>query len=124
MKNKTNLSENLPAPIQGYVETLRQSNPALSPEVERGLLVGRAAALKHAQARANRASLLSGRVGVLVYAHPGIAGVLVFAMLLSLLLMFTAAMQNDEDALLLGDDMPIEAFVDNGFDGWSSGDKL
>ncbi|BEV06976.1 DUF3619 family protein [Methylophilus sp. DW102] len=117
MRIQRHVDDDLPTPLREGVQALKQDDRPLSAAVQDRLAKARQAALaQHAAAHQAR----SGWSDVLSWAswgHPRVAGMAAFSIFFAVGLMFISNSQND-DALLLSDDMPVEAFVDNGFAAW------
>ncbi|MDF0377984.1 DUF3619 family protein [Methylophilus sp. YYY-1] len=123
MRIQRHVDDDLPTPLREGVQALKQDDRPLSAAVQDRLAKARQAALaQHAaahQARSGWSDVLSSAS----WGHPRVAGMAVFSIFFAVGLMFISNSQND-DALLLSDDMPVEAFVDNGFAAWQYSEDI
>lgn len=121
MKKQALSQEALPADVRACVEQLKRHEPPLPPSVERGLYQARQAALGRFAERQQQQHLGSVLAWV-SFGHPRLLSMLAFSVGMLLATMIWVGLQSNEDALMLGDDMPIDAFVDNGFEAWGMSD--
>jgi hypothetical protein len=123
MRIQRHVDDDLPTPLREGVQALKQDDRPLSAAVQDRLAKARQAALaQHAavhQARSGWSDVLSWAS----WGHPRVAGMAAFSIFFVVGLMFISNSQND-DALLLSDDMPVEAFVDNGFAAWQYSEDI
>lgn len=123
MRIQRHTDDDLPTPLREGLQALKQDDRPLSLEVQDRLVKARQAALEqHAVAHRGR-SVWSDVLSWAAWGHPRVAGMAAFSIFFAVGLMFISNSQND-DALLLSDDMPVEAFVDNGFPAWQYSEDI
>lgn len=118
MKKTDDLQQRLPEHLLGYVEQLKSGDAKLTAEIRQRLSQGREAAIQH-YVNTYKSHANTQMPMALVLAWPNMLGVLGLAVGVVLMLMLLMGAQKEQDALMLGDGMPIEAFVDDRFDVWS-----
>lgn len=112
--------DELPAALRQGLADMIQDRP-LSAEVQQRLQQARQAALARVAQPAESPMLQGWALAWL--GHPRAAGMLALSFFLVVSVMVFAPGHND-DALLLSDDMPVEAFVDNAFDAWKYSENI
>ncbi len=123
MRKQPHLEDDLPSPLRVGMEGLKQDERPLPAEVQTRLAAARQAALNR---YTESTQLGHGWMDVLSWAsfgHPKMAGMAALSVMFAFGLFVMSANQND-DALLLSDDLPLEAFVDNGFDAWHYSENI
>lgn len=123
MRKQRHPEDDLPTPLREGVEWLKQDDRPLPAEVEARLADARQAALKRfaesSQAGHGWADVLSWAS----FGHPRMAGMAALSVCFAVGLFVLSASHND-DAMLLSDDLPVEAFVDSGFDAWQYSENI
>lgn len=115
--------DELPIPLRDVVEGLKNHERPLPSHVEVGLLKARQAAIKRFAESSQASHVWSDTLTLASFGHPRMAGMVALSVLFALALFVMTASHND-DALLLSDDLPVEAFVDNGFDAWHYSENI
>lgn len=119
MKHTSANSEALPTTLKHYVHVLKTEVPPLPESARLRLQSARAAALAKHASQLQATAWMGPLASVLTLVHPlrtlSWVSVGVFVLLIAVL---WAGRASTEDALMLGDDFPIDAFVDNGFEPW------
>lgn len=122
MKKQEMLPDVLPEEMRACIEQLKHSEPQLSPTVEKRLYQARQEALGRFAERTQQHQRMGDVLSWVSFGHPRMLSILAFSVGMLIASMIWMGLQNNEDAVMLGDDMPIEAFVDNGFDAWGMGE--
>ncbi len=107
--------DDLPIPLREGVEWLKQDDRPLPAEFEAKLVQARQAALKRFAESSQASHAWSNVLSWAFFGHPRMAGMAALSVCFAVGLFILSASHND-DAMLLSDDLPVEAFVDNGFD--------
>lgn len=123
MRIQRHTDDDLPPPLREGLEALRQDDHPLSAEVQDRLAQARHAALEQYASAPQGHLAWTYVLSSTLWGHPRVAGMAAFSIFLAVGLMFVSNSQND-DALLLSDDMPVEAFVDNGFPAWQYSEDI
>ncbi|MDP8566518.1 DUF3619 family protein [Methylophilus aquaticus] len=124
MRNKRHPEDELPIPLRQYLDVKKQADTLpLSPSVELGLAKARQAALRRFAAQKNNTQRLTDILGWASFGHPRMVGAAALSVCLVVGVMLMMVSQ-PEDAMLLGADLPLEAFVDNGFEPWHYSDQI
>ena len=115
--------DDLPIPLREGVEWLKQDNSPLPAEVEARLVQARQSALKRFAESSQAGHAWSNVLSWASFGHPRMAGMAALSVCFAVGLFVLSANHND-DAMLLSDDLPVEAFVDNGFDAWQYSENI
>lgn len=123
MRKQRHHQDDLPHPLREGVEWLKQDDRPLPAHVETRLAQARQAALqRHAESQ-RAAHPWTEVLSWAAFGHPRMAGMAALSIFVAVSLFVLTASQND-DALLLSDDLPVEAFVDSGFDAWQYSENI
>lgn len=124
MRNERHPDDALPTPLRQYVDGLKQTEDApVDPVIASRLNEARQAALRQYAAQKNSTQRLSDVLDWASFGHPRMLGAAALSICLAVGVMLTMVGQGD-DAMLLGADLPLEAFVDNGFEPWHNADQI
>jgi hypothetical protein len=123
MRKQRHLEDDLPTPLREGVEWLKQDDRPLSAEVETRLADARLAALKRFAESSEAGPAWADVLSWASFGHPRMAGMAALSVFFAVGLFVLSASHND-DALLLSDDLPVEAFVDSGFDAWQYSENI
>jgi hypothetical protein len=123
MRKQRHLEDDLPTPLREGVEWLKQDDRPLSAEVETRLADARLAALKRFAESREAGPAWTDVLSWASFGHPRMAGMAALSVFFAVGLFVLSASHND-DALLLSDDLPVEAFVDSGFDAWQYSENI
>jgi hypothetical protein len=123
MRKQRLLEDDLPIPLREGVEWLKQDDSRLPAEVETRLALARQAALKRFEESSQTGYAWSSVLSWASFGHPRMAGMAALSVFFAVGLFVLTASHND-DAMLLSDDLPVEAFVDNGFDAWQYSENI
>jgi hypothetical protein len=123
MRKQRLLEDDLPIPLREGVEWLKQDDSRLPAEVETRLAQARQAALKRFEESSEAGYAWSNVLSWASFGHPRMAGMAALSVFFAVGLFVLTASHND-DAMLLSDDLPVEAFVDNGFDAWQYSENI
>jgi hypothetical protein len=115
--------DGLPTPLREGVEWLKQDDSPLSAEVEARLVQARQAALQRYTESSQSGRAWSDVLSWASFGHPRMAGMAALSVFFAVGLFVLTASHND-DAMLLSDDLPVEAFVDNGFEAWQYSENI
>lgn len=115
--------DDLPIPLREGVEWLKQDDRPLPAEFEAKLVQARQAALKRFAESSQASHAWSNVLSWASFGHPRMAGMAALSVCFAVGLFILSASHND-DAMLLSDDLPVEAFVDNGFDAWQYSENI
>lgn len=119
MKPSSTPTEELPASLKYYVHVLKTEVPPLPESARLHLQSARKAALARHASQIQATAWMGPLAGALTLVHPlrTFSLISVFASII-LIAVLWAGRASTEDAQMLGDDFPIDAFVDNGFEPW------
>lgn len=109
--------DDLPLHLRECVELLKNDVQPLSAEVETRLTEARQAALRRFAESKQTSQLFGDVLSWASFGHPRMMGAAALSVCLVISVLMVFAQQND-DAMLLSSDLPVEAFVDNGFEPW------
>lgn len=124
MSNQHHPEDALPTPLRQYVDELKKTEALpLSSTVELRLTAARQAALRRFAVQKNNSQRLGDVLSWTAVAHPRLLGAAALSVCLVIGAMLMMVSQT-EDAMLLGADLPLEAFVDNGFEPWHYSDQI
>lgn len=123
MRKQRHQIDDLPVPLRKGVEWLKQDDRPLPAEIESRLAEGRQAALKRFAQSSQAGHAWSDVLSWASFGHPRLAGVAAISVFFAVGLFVLTASHND-DAMLLSDDLPVEAFVDNGFEPWQYSENI
>jgi hypothetical protein len=123
MRKQRHPEDDLPTPLREGVEWLKQDDRPLSAEVETRLADARQAALKRFAESSEAGPAWVDVLSWASFGHPRMAGMAALSVFFAVGLFVLSASHND-DALLLSDDLPVEAFVDSGFDAWQYSENI
>ena len=123
MRKQRLLEDDLPIPLREGVEWLKQDDRRLPAEVETRLAQARQTALKRFEESSQSGYAWSNVLSLASFGHPRMAGMAALSVFFAVGLFVLTASHND-DAMLLSDDLPVEAFVDNGFDAWQYSENI
>lgn len=123
MRKQRHQIDDLPVPLRKGVEWLKQDDRPLPAEIESRLAEGRQAALKRFAQSSQAGHAWSDVLSWASFGHPRMAGVAAISVFFAVGLFVLTASHND-DAMLLSDDLPVEAFVDNGFEPWQYSENI
>lgn len=115
--------DDLPGPLRQGVEWLKHDDSPLPAGVEARLAQARHAALARVEAAARPGHAWTHVLSWASFGHPRMAGMAALSVFFALGLFILTASQND-DAMLLSDDLPVEAFIDSGFDAWQYSENI
>lgn len=123
MKEQDFLQEEIPAPVRACIDQLKQADANHLPaEVERGLYQARQSALAKFAQRKHSHQHLDEVLSWVSFGHPRLMSTMAFFIGVVLATAIWTGLQSNNDAMMLGADMPIEAFADSGFEGWGVND--
>jgi hypothetical protein len=117
MRKQRHPEDDLPVPLRECVDLLKNDTRPLSAEVEARLTEARQAALRQFAESKQTSQLVGDVLSWASFGHPRMLGAAALSVCLVVGMFIISAHHND-DAMLLGEDLPIEAFVDNGFEPW------
>lgn len=123
MRKQRHQIDDLPVPLRKGVEWLKQDDRPLPAEIESRLAEGRQAALKRFAQSSQAGHAWADVLSWASFGHPRMAGVAAISVFFAVGLFVLTASHND-DAMLLSDDLPVEAFVDNGFEPWQYSENI
>jgi hypothetical protein len=117
MRKQRHPEDDLPVPLRECVDLLKNDTRPLSAEVEARLTEARQAALRQFAESKQTSQLVGDVLSWASFGHPRMLGAAALSVCFVVGMFIISAHHND-DAMLLGEDLPIEAFVDNGFEPW------
>lgn len=117
MSKQRHPEDDLPLPLRECVELLKNDVQPLSAEVETRLTEARQAALRRFAETKRTSPAVGDILSWASFGHPRMMGAAALSVCLALGVLMISAQHND-DAMLLSADLPVEAFVDNGFEPW------
>ncbi|HSH87567.1 MAG TPA: DUF3619 family protein [Methylophilus sp.] len=117
MSDQRHPEDDLPLPLRECVDLLKHDVTPLSAEVEARLTKARQAALSRFAENKQTSPAMGDILSWASFGHPRMMGAAALSVCLVISLLVISAQHND-DALLLSADLPVEAFVDNGFEPW------
>ncbi|MEZ0209943.1 MAG: DUF3619 family protein [Methylophilus sp.] len=117
MSDQRHPEDDLPLPLRECVDLLKHDVTPLSAEVEARLTKARQAALSRFAENKQTSPVMGDILSWASFGHPRMMGAAALSVCLVISLLVISAQHND-DALLLSADLPVEAFVDNGFEPW------
>jgi hypothetical protein len=117
MSKQRHPEDDLPLPLRECVELLKNDVQPLSAEVETRLTAARQAALRRFAETKRTSPAVGDILSWASFGHPRMMGAAALSVCLALGVLMISAQHND-DAMLLSADLPVEAFVDNGFEPW------
>ena len=123
MRKQRHQIDDLPASLREGVEWLKQDDRPLPAKIESRLAEGRQAALKRFAESSQAGHAWADVLSWASFGHPFTAGMAVLSVFFAVGLFVLTASHND-DAMLLSDDLPVEAFVDNGFEPWQYSENI
>jgi hypothetical protein len=123
MRKQRHPEDDLPIPLREGIEGLKQDERPLPAEIEARLAQARQAALTRYAESSQGSHVWADVLSWASFGHPRMAGVAALSVFFAVGLFVLTANHND-DALLLSDDLPVEAFVDNGFDAWQYSENI
>lgn len=123
MRKQSHMEDDLPTPLREGVEWLKQDERPLSAEIEARLVQARQAALKKYAESTQRGHPWADVLSWASFGHPRMASMAALSVFFAVGL-FVLSASNNDDAMLLSDDLPVEAFVDNGFDAWQYSENI
>jgi len=123
MRKQRHPEDDLPTPLREGVEWLKQDDRPLSAEVEARLADARQAALTRFAESSQAGHAWADVLSWASFGHPRMAGMAALSVCFAVGLFVLSASHND-DAMLLSDDLPVEAFVDSGFDAWQYSENI
>lgn len=124
MRNQLHPQDELSVPLRQYVDHLKQTEALpLSPSQELRLTEARQVALRRFAVQKNNTQRLADVLDWAAFGHPRMVGAAALSVCLVVGAMLMMVSQ-PEDAMLLGADLPLEAFVDNGFEPWHYSDQI
>ncbi len=124
MKKNSTPTDDLPATLKYYVHVLKTESPPLRPKTLSSLQTARRAALERHASQSGQ-SWLTGPLAVLDmpdYSRSTWSWLSLGALLM-LIAVLWAGRASTDDAWMLGDDVPIDALVDNGFEPWQQNES-
>lgn len=122
MRNPRHMKDELPSPLSQYVARLKEDAP-LSNEVMQRLKVARQAALGQFAVKKNQHAWGADILSWVSFGYPKMFTIASCMLFLALGVMALQVQQPD-DAMLLGADLPLEAFADSGFAPWQDVDQI
>lgn len=117
MRNQRHPEDDLPFPLRECVDLLKNDVRPLSVEVETRLIEARQAALRRFADTKQTSQLFGDILSWASFGHPRVMGAAALSVCLVVGMLMVSA-QHSDDAMLLSADLPVEAFVDNGFEPW------
>lgn len=117
MSNQRHPEDDLPLPLRECVDLLKNDVTPLSVEVEARLTKARQDALRRFAETKQTSPIIGDILSWASFGHPRMLGAAALSVCLVVTMLLISNQHND-DALLLGADLPVEAFVDNGFEPW------
>lgn len=117
MSNQRHPEDDLPLPLRECVELLKNDVTPLSAEVEARLTKARQAALRRFAETKQTSQVMGDILSWASFGHPRMMGAAALSVCL-VVGMLVISNQHTDDASLLSADLPVEAFVDNGFEPW------
>lgn len=117
MRNQRHPEDDLPIPLRECVDLLKNDTRPVSAEVEARLTEARQAALRQFAESKQTTQMTGDILSWVSFGHPRMLGAAAVSVFLVVGMLMISSHHND-DALLLGEDLPVEAFVDNGFEPW------
>jgi hypothetical protein len=117
MRNQRHPEDDLPVPLRECVDLLKNDVQPLSAEVENRLTEARQAALRRFAESKQTSQVVGDVLSWASFGHPRMMGAAALSVCLVVGALLVSAQHND-DAMLLSADLPVEAFVDNGFEPW------
>lgn len=122
MRKQRHPEDDLPTPLRECVDVLKADDRPLPAEVQTRLNQARQAALARFSEKQS-AFMLGDVLSWASFGHPRVAGMAVLSLCLVMGGWMISAHHND-DAMLLSADLPVEAFVDNGFEAWQYSEHI
>lgn len=123
MRKQRHPEDDLSPPLRECVDLLKNDVRPLSAEVETRLNEARQAALRRFAETKRTSPAVGDILSWASFGHPRMMGAAALSVCLVVGVLMISAQQND-DAMLLSADLPIEAFVDNGFEPWHYSDHI
>ena len=125
MKTQRHTRDDLPLPLQEFVDYLKTSDThALSGDIDARLLVARQQAIGQLLKQEKRMPSKANALALALFHHPRqVLAVLTLCLSVGISI-FVLSNRSVDDAMLLGDDLPVEAFVDNGFEPWHYSENI
>jgi hypothetical protein len=117
MSNQRHPQDDLPLPLRECVDLLKNDVTPLSVEVEARLTKARQDALRRFAETKQTSPMIGDILSWASFGHPRMLGAAALSVCLVVTMLLISNQHND-DALLLSADLPVEAFVDNGFEPW------
>lgn len=117
MSNQRHPEDDLPLPLRECVDLLKNDVTPLSVEVEARLTKARQDALRRFAETKQTSPIIGDILSWASFGHPRMLGAVALSVCLVVTMLLISNQHND-DALLLSADLPVEAFVDNGFEPW------
>jgi hypothetical protein len=117
MSNQRHPEDDLPLPLHECVDLLKNDVTPLSVEVEARLTKARQDALRRFAETKQTSPMIGDILSWASFGHPRMLGAAALSVCLVVTMLLISNQHND-DALLLSADLPVEAFVDNGFEPW------
>lgn len=117
MSNQRHPEDDLPLPLRECVDLLKNDVTPLSVEVEARLTKARQDALRRFAETKQTSPMIGDILSWASFGHPRMLGAVTLSVCLVVTMLLISNQHND-DALLLSADLPVEAFVDNGFEPW------
>ncbi|WP_229008677.1 DUF3619 family protein [Methylophilus sp. Leaf408] len=117
MSNQRHPEDDLPLPLRECVDLLKNDVTPLSVEVEARLTKARQDALRRFAETKQTSPMIGDILSWASFGHPRMLGAAALSVCLVVTVLLISNQHND-DALLLSADLPVEAFVDNGFEPW------
>jgi len=117
MSNQRHSEDDLPLPLRECVDLLKNDLTPLSAEVEAGLTKARQGALRRFAETKQTSQAIDDILSWASFGHTRMIGAAALSVFL-VVVMLVISNQHNDDALLLSADLPVEAFVDNGFEPW------
>lgn len=113
----------LPGPLREYVTQLKTAEPPLPEPVIQRLKMARMSALGRFAARKNQFWWGQDALSWVSVGHPKLL-LATSCMLFLVVGLIAFQAQQTDDAMLLGADLPLEAFADNGFAAWQDAEQI
>lgn len=124
MRNERHPEDDLPIPLRECVELLKNDSRPLSAEIEGRLTEARQAALNQFAKAKQTSPFFTDIVSWVSFGHPRMVGGVAALSVFLVVGMFMLSARHSDDAMLLGEDLPVEAFVDNGFEPWHYAENI
>lgn len=124
MRNLRRPEDDLPVPLREGVELLKNDSRPLPVEIEQRLAEARQMALQQFAESRQASPFFADALSWVSFGHPRMLGSVVALSVFLAVGMFMLPVRHSDDAMLLAEDLPVEAFVDNGFEPWHYAENI